>query len=109
MNQSRFSSLDNSRSEKDSRELIGLLKNIIKDQEFKIAELETDLKRWEKKYKEEFFKDAQKHSCEHEQKLKENEEMIMTFSDDLQFLQSKYDERVTVSYTHLTLPTIYSV
>jgi len=37
---------------KDSKELIVMLRGIIADQELKIAELETDLKKWEKKYKE---------------------------------------------------------
>ena len=62
---SQFTSLSQSRVEKDKdgKELIAMLRGIIYEQELKIAELETDLKRWEKKYKEEFFKDAKNHNC----------------------------------------------
>ena len=70
-----------------------MLRGIIYEQELKIAELETDLKRWEKKYKEEFFKDAKNHNCQYIQKLKENEELILTFSKDLEIIQSKHERK----------------
>jgi hypothetical protein len=50
------------------------------------------LKRWEKKYKQEFFKDTQKESQMRHEQLKMTEELILTFAGDLRFLQEKYSQ-----------------
>ena len=50
------------------------------------------MKRWEKKYKQECFRDTQKESQIRQEQLKMTEELIVTFAGDLRFLQEKYSQ-----------------
>ena len=78
---------------KDSKQLIHMLRGIIAEQEMKIAELETDLKKWEKKYKEEFFKEINSKEKEQLDRLKETEQMVVSYGRELEYLQNKYEGR----------------
>ena len=78
---------------KDSKQLINMLRGIIAEQEMKIAELETELKKWEKKYKEEFFKEVNSREKEQLDRLKETEQMVVSYGRELEYLQNKYEGR----------------
>lgn len=68
-----------------------MLRDIIAEQETKIAELQTDLKKWEKKYKEEFFKEINNREKEQLDRLKQTEQMVISFGRELGYLQNKYE------------------
>ncbi len=72
------------------------MKGVIAEQELKIAELEKDLKKWEKRYKEEFFKDS-RYSNNSEQHNK-SDVLILNFSKELFLLQNKYDKKTANSF-----------
>jgi predicted GIY-YIG superfamily endonuclease len=62
-------------------ELITSLRSIIAEQESRILQLEQDLKKWEKKYKEEFFKDSRNvRSKSTVEKTKSSEHALLIFT-----------------------------
>lgn len=72
------SRLSDSSYDRNVEELIAMLKNIIAEHERKILELENDLKKWEKKYKEHFFNED-KTNNDHLAKVKLLESQISSF------------------------------
>lgn len=72
-------------------ELIASLRSIIAEQESRILQLEQDLKKWEKKYKEEFFKDSRYvNSKSTVEKSKSSEHAILNFTKEFVQLQSRF-------------------